>query len=130
MALEKLVALLDDQDEIETACAEFHAIDNSADELSSQVLDLINNNVEVHSSSQADYTLNCWDNTWQNAIAKLTAIRNTLQNEDTIGSLVYKHLSTHPETLDPIQEIEHLPYLGNRSSPRKDIERSFSPSIG
>ena len=103
-----MVALLDDQDEIETACAEFRAIDNSANELSSRVLDLINNDVEVRSSSRADYTLNCWDNTWQNAIAKLTAIRNALRKEDTTGSLLYEHFSTHPESLDSICEIERL----------------------
>ena len=51
LALEKLVTLLDDQDEIETAHAEFRAINNSTNELSSRVLDLINNNVDVRSSS-------------------------------------------------------------------------------
>ena len=51
LALEKLVTLLDDQDEIKTAHAELRAIDDSADKLSSQVLYLINNDVEVCSSS-------------------------------------------------------------------------------
>ena len=62
-------------------------------------------------SSQADYSLNCWDNTWQGAVAELTAIRNALQKEDTAGSLLYKYILTHPELLDSIHEIEHLPDL-------------------
>ena len=37
LALEKLVALLDDQDEIETARAVFCIFDNSADKLSKEV---------------------------------------------------------------------------------------------
>ena len=103
--------LLDDQDEIKTVHAEFRAIDNSADKLSSRVLDLINNDVEVCLSSRADYSLNCWDNTWQDVIAELTAIRNALWKEDTAGSLLYEHFSTHPELLDTIREIERLPDL-------------------
>ena len=51
LAFEFLVAHLEDQEEIETVHAEFRTIDNSADELSSRVLELIKDNVEVRSTS-------------------------------------------------------------------------------
>ena len=44
-------------------------------------------------------------------MAELTTIKNVLWNKDTTGSLLHKHLLTHPETLDPIRKVEHLPDL-------------------
>ena len=108
MAFDNLVSLLDDQEEITTVHAEFCAIDDSANELSSAVLELIMNDMEVRSTSRADYSINCWDTTWLGVVAELTAIRNALRKEDTLGLLLYEHFSTHPEVLDSIHEIEKL----------------------
>ena len=88
LALEKLVALLDDQDKIETVHAKFCAVGNSADKLSKEVLELMEEDVRIVSFSQANYSLRCWDSTWQNTITKLTAIRDALQKKDIARTLL------------------------------------------
>ena len=58
LAFKKLITLLDDTDESEAAHAEFHAADDSTDKLSSEILYLMDEDMEIHWSSQADYFLN------------------------------------------------------------------------
>ena len=108
MALCKLADLLLNEGEFEAACAEFHAADNSDDKLSREVRELINDDVRIGSLSQANYSLRCWDNTWQCTIAELTIVRDALHRRDTAGTLLRDY---YPEMLDPICKIEPLPDL-------------------
>ena len=80
----------------------------------------------IHSSSQADYSLKCWDNTWQGMIVELTAVRDALQKRDTAGTLLHEYYLAYPETLDPICEIEHLTDLDWVSfEPKKEHRKKF-----
>ena len=108
MAFDKLVELLDDEDEFEAAHAEFCAVFGRADYLSREVRDLMDNDVEICSFSRADYSLNCWDSTWQDALTELTAIRAALQRKDTAATLLREHLLTYLKRMDSVCETVHL----------------------
>ena len=105
LAFIKLFKLLNDKAEIKATDAKFHAVNSSADKLSSEILELIDDNVEIRSFSRADNSLNCWDHAWQGVLAELTAIRHALQRKDTAGILLRKHFLTYPAILDSIREI-------------------------
>ena len=90
------------------AHAEFCTVFARADNQSREVLDLINDDVEIHSFSQADYSLNCWDSTWQDALTELTAIRPALQRKDTAGTLLREHLLACLAKLNYVHEIVQL----------------------
>ena len=108
MAFEKLVELLDDADEYKTARADFCAASGRADKLSKEVWDRMDNYVEICSSSRADYYLNCWDSTWQDALAELTAIRAALERKDNARTHLCQHFLAYLEILESIHETEHL----------------------
>ena len=56
----------------------------------------------------AEYSLNCWDSTWQDTLAELTAIRAALQRKDTAATLLCEHLLTHLEKMDSVRETVFL----------------------
>ena len=97
--------LLVDIDEYKDAHIEFCAVHRAAYKLSSEVLELIDDNVRICSFSRADYSLRCWDSTWQDVITEHTAIRDALQKKDTAGTLLCEYLLAYLEKLDSIHEI-------------------------
>ena len=68
----------------------------------------MDDDVKIRSSSRADYSQNCWDDTWQDAHAELTTIRAALQTKDTAGTLLCEHLLTHLERMDSAHETVFL----------------------